>query len=205
MSRSGRPDGWWSGTSCFTCSAVASSPAPRATQALPPLIPQAKARLDLAALFGVQAVLLVAISLAASPLVYVGLYFLPLAMLTAGLESVRSFSEHVLPGTATCDAEENRRFFMDAGPVERFFVSQFDFHYHHVHHLHPNVVTFKVRRLHAWLSANDPGYPQQFIVRPGYVATAVRYIFNKPFQGAGLGYPFQPRLGASPSTLQDTP
>jgi fatty acid desaturase len=152
-------------------------------------IPFAKTRIDLMALFGIQLLILVAISLLSSPIVYLTLYFAPLVTLTAFFEAIRSFSEHVLPGAATCEAEETRLFLMDAGPIERFFISQFDFHYHHVHHLYPNVVTFKVRALHRWLLANDSAYPGQFITRPGYVGTALRYLFNRPFAGAGSGYP----------------
>jgi fatty acid desaturase len=152
-------------------------------------IPFAKTRIDLMALFGIQFVILCAISLLSSPIVYFALYVAPLVTLTAFFEAIRSFSEHVLPGAPTCEAEQDRRFFMDAGPLERFFISQFDFHYHQVHHLYPNVVTFKVRALHRWLQANDPAYPGQYLTRPGYVGTALRYLFNRPFAGAGSGYP----------------
>jgi fatty acid desaturase len=152
-------------------------------------LPFAKTRIDLMALFGIQLVILIAIGLLSSPIVYFALYVAPLVTLTAFFEAIRSFSEHVLPGAPTCEAEENRTFFMDAGPVERFFISQFDFHYHHVHHLYPNVVTFKVRALHRWLLANDPVYPTQFMTRPGYVGTALCYLLNRRFEGAGQGYP----------------
>ena len=152
-------------------------------------MPFAKTKIDLMALFLTQLTVLIAISLLSSPLVYFTLYMLPLATLTAFFEAIRSFSEHVLPGKAICEAEASRRFFMDASAMETFFVSQFDFHYHHVHHLHPNVVTFKVRALHRWLNENDPDYPGQFISRPGYVEVALRYLFNRPFAGAGSGYP----------------
>lgn len=152
-------------------------------------IPFAKTRIDLIALFGIQLVILVGISLLSSPIVYLALYILPLVTLTAFFEAIRSFSEHVLPGFATCEAERERQFLMDASRVERFFISQFDFHYHHVHHLYPNVVTFKVRALHGWLLANDPLYAGQFMTRPGYIGTALRYLFNRRFTGAGSGYP----------------
>src|SRR5882757_6649779 len=88
-------------------------------------IPVAKTKIDLIALFGIQLVILIAISLLSSPIVYFALYVAPLVTLTAFFEAIRSFSEHVLPGAPTCDAEETRQFFMDAGPVERFFISQF--------------------------------------------------------------------------------
>jgi fatty acid desaturase len=152
-------------------------------------VPRAKTKIDLIALFGIQLVILGAISLLSSPMVYFALYVAPLVTLTAFFEAIRSFSEHVLPGAPTCEAEADRRFLMDAGPTERFFISQFDFHYHHVHHLYPNVVTFRVRALHRWLLANDPLYPGQFMIRPGYVGTALRYLSNRPFAGAGRGYP----------------
>lgn len=152
-------------------------------------IPLAKTKIDFLALFGVQIVILTVISLLSSPIVYFALYFAPLVTLTSFFEAIRSFSEHVLPGKPGCEAEETRQFLMDAGPVECFFVSQFDFHYHHVHHLYPNVVTFKVRALHRWLLANDPLYPDQFMTRPSYIETAIRYLFNRPFAGAGDGYP----------------
>jgi fatty acid desaturase len=155
-------------------------------------IPFAKTKIDLIALFGIQLVILIVISLLSSPIVYFALYVLPLVTLTAFFEAIRSFSEHVLPGSPTCEAEQDRQFLMDAGRIERFFISQFDFHYHQVHHLYPNVVTFKVRALHRWLLANDPLYPGQFMTRPGYVGTALRYLFNRPFAGAGNGYPELP-------------
>ncbi|HEX2841190.1 fatty acid desaturase family protein [Hyphomicrobium sp.] len=164
-----------------------------------PSIPAAKARIDLVALAAVQLVLLVTMTATSSFWVYVVLYVLPLSTLTAFFEAVRSFSEHVLPGQATCAAEEDRRFFMDCGPAERFFISQFDFHYHHVHHIHPNVPTFKVRALHHWLLENDASYQDQFKVRPGYIGTALRYLFNRPFEGAGADYPRPQGLSMQPA------
>ena len=154
----------------------------------PPLSPR-KSRIDLAALLAIQLLMLVLISLLSSPIVYFSFYLLPLSTLTALFELTRSFSEHVLPGRPTCEAERHRCFFMEAGRIERFFISQFDFHYHHVHHLHPNVVTFKVRALHEWLLANDPDYHAKFKTRPGYVGTVWRYICNRHFAGAGEGFP----------------
>src|SRR5882757_9497755 len=69
-------------------------------------IPVAKTKIDLIALFGIQLVILIAISLLSSPIVYFALYVAPLVTLTAFFEAIRSFSEHVLPGAPTCDAEE---------------------------------------------------------------------------------------------------
>jgi hypothetical protein len=51
--------------------------------------------------------------------------------------------------------------------------------------LSPGVIAWNVG---AWL-ANDPAYPGQYLTRPGYVGTALRYLFNRPFAGAGSGYP----------------
>jgi len=102
--------------------------------------------------------------------------------------SRRTCSENDRIGSRNASITRGRQSYGDAAG-ERFFISQFDFHYHHVHHLYPNVVTFKVRALHRWLLANDAAYPGQFITRPGYVGTALRYLFDRPFAGAGSGYP----------------
>ncbi len=162
-----------------------------------PLIPARMTRIDLIALFMVQLVMLIGISLLSSPFVYVFFYVLPLSTLTAFFELLRSFSEHVVPGGANSEAEKKRRFYMAAGPVERFFISQFDFHFHHVHHLYPNVATFKVRKLHRWLLDNDPDYASRYDERPGYVATSWRYIRNLPFPGCGNGFPESDRRASS--------
>jgi fatty acid desaturase len=159
--------------------------------AMPTASLSSKARTDLIALFAIQVAIMAVITLASSFWMYVLLYVLPLSTLTAFFETLRSFSEHVLPGAPPRSvAETNRRFYMDAGPVERFFVSQFDFHFHHVHHLYPNVPTFNVRRLHGWLADQDPSFGETFETRPGYVGVAWRYFANRPFPGAGTGYPF---------------
>jgi fatty acid desaturase len=129
-----------------------------------------QAQTDFLTLLCVQAFMLIAISVVSSPLVYVLLYVLPLSTLTAFFEAIRSFSEHVMPGRAVTEPEKNRRFFMAASRLECFFIAQFDFHYHHVHHMYPNVVTFKTRSLHAWLSQNDPDYQHRFTTRPAMLA-----------------------------------
>lgn len=136
---------------------------------------------DLLATGTVQALIFAGIWQASSWWVYFAFLFVPLVTLTSFLEAVRSFSEHVLPGEhGASAAEDSRLFFMDAGAVERFFFSQFGFHFHHLHHLYPGVVTFKLRSLHGWLGENDGFYPAKFVRRDGYVRTAVRYILRQP-------------------------
>lgn len=153
-------------------------------------VPRAQGRIDLVALFSMQAVLFIAMTAVSSPIVYFALYVLPLSTLTAFLEALRSFSEHVVPGHAhESEAERRRCFFTDGPRWELFFISPFDFHYHHIHHMLPNVATFRVRSLHRWLESNDPDFGARFMTRLGYVATALRYITNRPFAGCGQGYP----------------
>lgn len=150
------------------------------------------AMIDLSALILVQAIVFSIIALLATPWVYFLLYLAPMVTLTAFFEAIRSFSEHVLPGEIpTTDTERERLFHMRAGRIERFFISQFSFHYHHLHHLYPNVVTFKMPELHRWLQQNDPDYTQRYIERPGYVETLLRYTLNRSIPGAGLHYPIQ--------------
>jgi fatty acid desaturase len=146
--------------------------------------------IDLVALFAVQLVIFAGISLAAHPLVYIGLFLLPLSTLTCFFEALRSFSEHVLPsGNPGSVVEERRSFFMKASWLELFFISQFGFHYHHVHHQHPNIPTLNVARLHRWKLANDPAFKDTYIERPGYVMTAIRYCLGKPIPGMGNPQP----------------
>lgn len=164
--------------------------ASKAATGQPVVLPPQQARIDLAALLGIQLVMLVAISAASSPIVYVFFYVLPLSTLTAFLEALRSFSEHVVPGAKDeGTAEARRRFFMAGAAIEVGLVAPFDFHYHHIHHLYPNVTTFKVRRLHGWLDENDPAFRGRFRTRPGYVRTALAYFNNRPFPGCGRGFP----------------
>lgn len=156
-------------------------PAPAVRPPLPTDTGQDHRRADMAVVLAAQAAVFACISLLAAPWVYVVGFWLPLATLTSFLEAVRSFSEHVLPGErAASPAEEARLFLMDAGRLERFFVSQFGFHLHHLHHLYPSVVTFELPRLHRWLQVHDPLYATRYVRRDGYVRTAVRYVLGRP-------------------------
>jgi hypothetical protein len=74
----------------------------------------------------VQVGMLAMFTLLAQWWVYFVLYVLPLSTMTSFFEAIRSFSEHVLPGKPTNKAEENRRFYMNAGPVERFSLASSD-------------------------------------------------------------------------------
>jgi len=148
-------------------------------------VASARISVDLAAVLIIQAVVVGAIWATSAWWVYFVFLLLPLATLTSFFEAVRSFSEHVLPGErGASPAEEARLFYMDASGLERFFFSQFGFHYHHVHHLYPGVVTFKLSALHYWLRENDPSYSAKFVRRQGYVRTALRYILKQPLVSA---------------------
>jgi fatty acid desaturase len=118
--------------------------------------------------------------------VYPLLYVAPIVTLTAFFEALRSFSEHVLPGeTPTKYPEEHRLFLMHAGPIECFFVSQFSFHYHHLHHLYPNVPTFKMKEVHRWMCNNDPYYRLRYKDRAGFFMTAINYSLGREIDGYG--------------------
>ena len=148
-------------------------------------LPARLSRIDLAAFAVVQLAMFALFATTAVWWLYFALYVIPLSTVTALLEALRSFSEHVLPGTATNDAERHRRFYMNAGPVERFLISQFGFHYHHVHHLFVNVPTFNVKAAHTWLHENAPDFRDTYIERPGYIGTAILYYLKRPFPGRG--------------------
>jgi fatty acid desaturase len=153
-------------------------------------LPARQRRQDLAALGGSQLAVLAFFWLASAPWVYVAFYLAPLVTLTSLFEALRSFSEHVLPGaTATSVPERHRLYFMDASRAELFFISALHFNYHHLHHLYPSVVTFKLRALHRWLQENDPQYASKYVRRRSYVGTALQYILNRPIAGAGECYP----------------
>jgi len=143
-------------------------------------------RKDFIWLIAIQVGILAYFTLASSWWVYFAFYLAPLATLTTLFEAIRSFSEHVLPGgEPQNDAEQNRRFFMNGPAIERFFISQHDFHFHHVHHLYPTVPTFNVRAAHVWLVENDPDFAGRYIERPGYVGTAWLYLARRPVPGQG--------------------
>ena len=151
-----------------------------------------ESQIDICAILVVQGILFASMSLVASPWVYVLLFFCPIVTLTCLFESFRSFSEHVLPGDQSRNVpEELRSFLMDASRVELFFISQFWFNYHHLHHLYPRVATFKLRKLHRWLQENDERYEDKYIRRPGYVSVALNYILNRPINGGGENYPLR--------------
>lgn len=153
-------------------------------------------RIDLFALISIQLSLLLVISIFSKPWVYFILYLLPIATLCSFFESIRSFSEHTLPGIVPQNyPEKYRLFFMDSHPFELFFISQFGFHYHHIHHLYPNVSTFYLEDLHQWLIKNDNRYSDKYIKRDSYIKTIACYIQNKDFPGSGLSYPFQQQNG----------
>jgi len=95
-----------------------------------------KTCVDIVVLLLIQGLVFVGISLLSSPWVYILLYFLPLITLTSFFETIRSFSEHVLPGFyPTCEAEKTRNYYMSTHFVERFFISQFNFHYQQIQDL----------------------------------------------------------------------
>ena len=151
-----------------------------------------KMKKDLVAICVCQSIILIIFLTFSSFWAYVLLFLLPIVTLTAFFETVRSFSEHVLPsGCSNNPAEELRLFYMKSNFVETFFISQFNFNYHHLHHTYPNVVTFKLKKLHNFLQENDREYSSSYVERPSYLGVMFNYILNRDFSGHGLNYPFR--------------
>lgn len=61
-------------------------------------------------------------------------------------------------------------------------MSQYGFHYHHIHHMYPTVPVFRLKDLHHWLSKNDLNYPQKYIERDVYSNVLLRYILKRPLE-----------------------
>lgn len=100
----------------------------------------------------------------------------------------------LLPGRhPTSEAEKNRCFYMKAGRLERLLISPFGFHFHHIHHIYPQVCVFQAKKLHTWLETYDPDYRHRYVIREGYMRTALHYVLNRPISGAGRFYPLVTR------------
>lgn len=153
-----------------------------------------RSQLDLICPFLLQAVLFLAVSVLSSALVYMFLFCLPLMTLTGFLNGIMSFTDHFLPGRhPTSEAEKNRCFYMKAGRLERLLISPFGFHFHHIHHIYPQVCVFQTKKLHTWLETYDPDYRHRYVIREGYMRTALQYVLNRPISGAGRFYPLMTR------------
>lgn len=149
-------------------------------------------KIDLIVLLAVQGFIFLLFCFVSSPFAYFLFFIGPIVTLTAFFEAVRSFSEHVLPGQVPTNIpEELRLFYMKSNLLERFFISQFYFNYHHLHHIYPNIVTFKMKELHSYLLLNDPTYPNKFIERSSYLGVLKNYILNQSIAGAGKLYPLK--------------
>ncbi|MBX9722828.1 MAG: fatty acid desaturase [Candidatus Obscuribacterales bacterium] len=143
--------------------------------------------IDLVCLLACQFTVMVLIWSCSDFWVYPVMYVGPIVTLSAFFEAVRSFSEHVLPGEDAQDyADEHRLYYMHTSWIERFFFSQFSFHYHHIHHLYPNVPTFKMKEVHKWLCENDPNYRLRYKDRESFLTTAVKYTLGKNIVATGV-------------------
>ena len=95
---------------------------------------------------------------------YFLLWMLPLATFAGFFANFRALIEHVT--TRDDVAPDDRLRDIEAGPIERFFVSPSHFNYHALHHAHPSIPHYNlIRGKEAYLEQFGL-YP--FTVRPGY-------------------------------------
>lgn len=150
----------------------------------PVVVNKARAIDDLAALVVVQATLFILIAYFTAWWVYLIFVVLPPSTLGSLFESVRSFSEHArYAGGRKAEVAERRRLYLVlSSPLERFALSQFGFHVHHLHHLYPTVPVFNLPGLHLWMLENFKEYGRLFIVRKSYVGTLYCYISKQSLE-----------------------
>jgi fatty acid desaturase len=144
----------------------------------PVVVNKSRAIDDLVALGIVHSFLFLGVSFFFAPWVYIVFILLPPSTLGSLLESIRSFSEHARYDKSSGNLADRRRlYFVLSNPLERFFLSQFGFHVHHLHHLYPKVPVFNLPKLHCWMMDNVRGYSELFIMRKSYIGTL--YFFMK--------------------------
>ena len=135
---------------------------------------------DLLMLILVQGVLLILITLISSWWIYALFIVLPPSTLGSLLESIRSYSEHARSKKSACNIAEQRRFFwVQSNSLELTILSQFGFHYHHLHHLYPSIPVFNLPRLHSWLMKEFGDYQEYFVLRESYIKTLLYGIIDQ--------------------------
>jgi fatty acid desaturase len=99
------------------------------------------------------------------------LWLLPLATFAGFFANFRAFMEHV----AVRDVPpEDRLRDIHAGPMERFFVAPSHFNYHALHHAHPSIPHYNLRRGKNEYMKQLGHYP--FIVRRGYMSAFLDHM-----------------------------
>lgn len=127
----------------------------------------------------VQGILLISITIASSWWIYVLFVVISPSTLGSLLESIRSYSEHARSNASASNAAEQRRlFWVVSNPLELIVLSQFGFHYHHLHHLYPSIPVFNLPEAHAWLMKEIVNYQGYFVLRKSYIKTLFGDIVN---------------------------
>ncbi len=135
---------------------------------------------DLLILVIIQALLFITMAYFFSWWVYFAFILLPVSTLGSFLEAVRSFSEHARFDECTENiAEKKRHYYVSSNFLERFVLSQFGFHYHHLHHLYPTVPVFNLPALHRWMIENCISYTELYVTRASYSGTLLKFIFKQ--------------------------
>lgn len=146
----------------------------------PVVVNKLRATDDLVALGLMQCLLFMAISFFTAPWIYIVFIVLPPSTLGSLFESIRSFSEHAKYDKPSENLAERRRLYLvSSNPLERFILSQFGFHIHHLHHLYPKVPVFNLPKLHTWMMDNVSDYSELFITRKSYVGTLYFFMINR--------------------------
>jgi fatty acid desaturase len=100
------------------------------------------------------------------------LWMLPLATVAGFFANFRALIEHV---TARDDvAPDDRLRDIEAGPIERFFISPSHFHYHALHHAYPSIPHYNLARGKEAYMVQFGIYP--FTVRKGYTRALLAHL-----------------------------
>jgi fatty acid desaturase len=100
------------------------------------------------------------------------LWMLPLATFAGFFANFRALLEHVT--TRDDVAPDDRLRDIEAGPIERFFISPSHFHYHALHHAHPSIPHYNLTRGKAAYLKQFGVYP--FTVRKGYTRALFAHL-----------------------------
>jgi fatty acid desaturase len=115
-----------------------------------------------------------------SPLVYFGLWLLPIFTLTVLLLTLRVIAEHQNLDYARAGADDFERDMLpplvrtiEAGPIGRFLLGSMNFCYHHEHHLYPAIPYARLPELHRLLI--ERGY---YAERPDELAAGYAQVLR---------------------------
>jgi fatty acid desaturase len=118
-----------------------------------------------------QLLLLGLFSAAGHPLLYFGLWVLPLVTVAKTLTHFRGVCEHTV--ALRQDGRPTRYRTIECGPIERFFFAPMNFNFHAEHHFYPAIPYYNLPAAFRALS-NDPAYRESVRVDRGYIGFLFR-------------------------------